>query len=183
MYLWMINYIGFLVLLFATTRILWAELFVVVEALNSAAPIKVGVAAFVVLTLFPQENTKLAFPSAACRFSLAWISSFNFTTIINHLTRIILSTYQLFVVSNALEHKTGLRSFWRPSVQGPFCPGNYLRLSQIPRHREEKLRCTGKTADCTFARPPPGHYQARSKNTRSLWAWDFLPVFALGANL
>ena len=179
----MINYIGFLVLLFAKTRTLFAERSVVVDVLKSSAPWKVGVAAFVVLTLCPQENTKLAFPSADCRFSLAWISSFNFTPIINHSTKIILSTYQLFVVSNAPEHKTGLKSFWRQTVQWPFCLGNHLRLSQIPRHREEKLRCTGKTADCTFARLPPGHYQARSKNTRSLWARDFLPVFALGANL
>ena len=67
----MTNYIGFLILLFAKTRALFAERSVVVEVLNSSAPWKVGVAEFVVLTLFPQENTKLALPSAACRFSLA----------------------------------------------------------------------------------------------------------------
>ena len=67
----MTNYIGFLVLLFAKTRTLFAEGSVVVEVLKSSAPWKVGVAAFVVLTLCPQENTKLAFPSAACSFSLA----------------------------------------------------------------------------------------------------------------
>ena len=38
--------------------------------LNSSNPWKVGVA--FTFTRFPQENTKLAFPSAAIMFSLAW---------------------------------------------------------------------------------------------------------------